>query len=59
MMISQQTFCGKTAEQLRLESPVFCAVEALRETTWLNDKKLPFAEAARSVSFVYGGCAWR
>ena len=46
MMISQQTFCGKTAEQLRLESPVFCAVEALRETTWLNDKKLPFAEAA-------------
>lgn len=45
-MNSQQTFCGKTADQLRLESPVFRAVEALRETVWVNDKKLPFPEAA-------------
>lgn len=46
MMNSKQTFCGKTAEQLRLESPVFRAVEALQETVWINDKKVPFDEAA-------------
>lgn len=45
-MISKQTFCGKTVDQLRTEFPVFRAVEALREITWLNDKKLPFSEAA-------------
>lgn len=46
MMNFPQTFCGKTAEQLRQESPVFRAVEALQETAWINDKKLPFAQAA-------------
>lgn len=45
MMIYKQTFGGKTAEQLRIEIPVFREVEALHETVWLNDKKLPFSEA--------------
>lgn len=45
-MIPKQTFCGKTIEQLRMEFPVLRAVEALQETVWLNDKKLPFPEAA-------------
>lgn len=45
-MIPKQTFCGKTIEQLRTEFPVLRAVEALQETVWLNDKKLPFGEAS-------------
>ena len=45
-MNSKQTFSGKTVEQLRAEFPVFREVEALRETVWINDKKLPFEEAA-------------
>lgn len=45
-MPSNKTFCGKTLDQLRAEIPVFRMIEAQQEIVWLNDKKLPFSDAA-------------
>lgn len=44
-MISKETFGGKTIEQLMEEVPIVRDVKSMKETVWLNDKKLPFEEA--------------
>ena len=45
-MISPKIFDGKTIDQLLEEYPVVRDVTSMKETVWLNDKKLPFEEAA-------------
>lgn len=44
-MCSEQLFNGKTLDRLREEFPILRAIEARQETTWINDRKLPFAQA--------------
>lgn len=44
-MCSEQLFNGKTLNRLREEFPILRAIEARQETTWINDRKLPFAQA--------------
>ena len=39
-------FSEKDLAQLRQQSSVFSAIEALRETAWINDRKLPYAQAS-------------
>lgn len=44
-MISPKIFDGKTIDQLLEEYPVLRDVKSMKETVWLNDKKIPFEEA--------------
>ena len=44
-MCSEQLFNGKTLDRLREEFPILRTIEARQETTWINDRKLPFAQA--------------
>lgn len=49
-MCSEQLFNGKTLDRLREEFPILRAIEARQETTWINDRKLPFAQALAECS---------
>lgn len=44
-MISPKIFSGKTIDQLLEEYPILRDVKSMKETVWLNDKKIPFEEA--------------
>ncbi len=45
-MNSSNTFFEKKMEEMEEQSPVLRAIRSLHETVWINDRKLPFAEAA-------------
>ena len=49
-MCSEQLFNGKTLDRLREEFPILRTIEARQETTWINDRKLPFAQALAECS---------
>lgn len=45
-MNASNVICGREMEQLEANTPVLHAIRSLQEAVWINDRKLPFAEAA-------------